>query len=134
MTELTVGNLKSSKLASSKNIFVFDIDGVIRDVSGSYRRALADTVEHFVMQLTGDRYRPSSEDIDDLKSEGIWNNDWEASQELIKRYLKERSLTVSYEEIVGFFQGRYRGQRSDWADGYIASEPLIANKEYFISN
>jgi HAD superfamily phosphatase len=29
------------------SIFVFDIDGVIRDVSGSYRRALADTVEYF---------------------------------------------------------------------------------------
>ena len=28
-------------------IIVFDIDGVIRDVSGSYRRALADTVEYF---------------------------------------------------------------------------------------
>ncbi|MFM7373167.1 MAG: TIGR01548 family HAD-type hydrolase, partial [Sphaerospermopsis kisseleviana] len=25
-------------------MIVFDIDGVIRDVSGSYRRALADTV------------------------------------------------------------------------------------------
>lgn len=115
------------------NVFIFDIDGVIRDVSGSYRRALADTVEHFVLHLTGDRYRPSSEDIDDLKAEGTWNNDWEASQELILRYLKGRSLTVSYEEIVAFFQGRYRGKRSDWTDGYIASEPLIANKEYFVN-
>jgi HAD superfamily phosphatase len=61
---------------------VFDIDGVIRDVAGSYRRALADTVEHF----TAGNYRPTPEDIDLLKSEGIWNNDWEASQELIQRY------------------------------------------------
>ncbi|MBD2189030.1 TIGR01548 family HAD-type hydrolase [Pseudanabaena mucicola] len=112
-------------------IFVFDIDGVIRDVSGSYRRALADTVEYFVMQLQGELYRPSPEEIDDLKSEGIWNNDWEASQELIKRYLQEKPLTVSYEDIVAFFQSRYRGTQSDWSDGYIASEPLIANQEYF---
>ncbi len=60
-----------------KAIAVFDIDGVVRDVSGSYRRAIADTVEHF----TAEAYRPTQADIDLLKSEGIWNNDWEASQE-----------------------------------------------------
>jgi len=63
-------------------IVVFDIDGVVRDVSGSYRRALADTVEHY----TGGEYRPTSEDIDRLKAEGTWNNDWEGSQ-------AERKLT-----------------------------------------
>ncbi len=110
-------------------VFVFDIDGVIRDVSGSYRRALADTVEHF----TDRHYRPSPEAIDDLKAEGIWNNDWEASQELIKRYLHGigQEMRFSYEEIVAFFQGRYRGSQADWSDGYIATEPLIATREYF---
>lgn len=116
---------------SQKNIkvFVFDIDGVIRDVSGSYRRALADTVEYF----TNSAYRPTSEEIDNLKSEGIWNNDWEASQELIKRYFHglEQEPKISYESIVSFFQSRYRGSEPDWSDGYIASEPLIANQEYF---
>ncbi|MBC7824487.1 MAG: TIGR01548 family HAD-type hydrolase, partial [Candidatus Parcubacteria bacterium] len=63
-------------------IVVFDIDGVVRDVSGSYRRALADTVEQF----TQNAYRPTSQEIDLLKSEGTWNNDWEASQELVYRY------------------------------------------------
>lgn len=43
---------------------VFDIDGVIRDVSQSYRRALADTVEHFTNQA----YRPTMTDIDQIKS------------------------------------------------------------------
>jgi HAD superfamily phosphatase len=111
------------------SIFVFDIDGVIRDVSGSYRRALADTVEHF----TNAAYRPTSEEIDELKAEGIWNNDWEASQELIKRYSQGlgQEIKVSYAAIVEFFQERYRGRNSDWSDGYIASEPLIATTEYF---
>ncbi|MFN7499873.1 MAG: TIGR01548 family HAD-type hydrolase, partial [Dolichospermum sp.] len=67
---------------NTKTIVIFDIDGVIRDVSGSYRRALSDTVEYF----TGQAYRPTAMDIDHLKSEGIWNNDWEASQELIYRH------------------------------------------------
>jgi HAD superfamily phosphatase len=116
-----------------KTIFVFDIDGVIRDVSGSYRRALADTVEYFVKSLANAAYRPTSEEIDELKAEGIWNNDWEASQEIIKRYFHGlgQESQVSYETIVEYFQGRYRGNNSDWSDGYIASEPLIATREYF---
>ncbi|PZU94726.1 MAG: TIGR01548 family HAD-type hydrolase [Pseudanabaena sp.] len=123
MSELTAANLKS------KNIFVFDIDGVIRDVSGSYRRALSDTVEHFTFSA----YRPTPEEIDDLKSEGIWNNDWEASQELIRRYFHGlgQEPQISYESIVTFFQSRYRGVKPDWQDGYISSEPLIANQAYF---
>jgi len=113
----------------SKNFFIFDIDGVIRDVSGSYRRALADTVEFF----TKSAYRPTSEEIDELKAEGIWNNDWEASQELITRHLRGlgEECEISYEAIVEFFQTQYRGSNPDWSDGYIATEPLIATTEYF---
>ena len=109
--------------------FIFDIDGVIRDVSGSYRRALADTVEHF----TNKANRPTSEEIDQLKSEGTWNNDWEASQELIKRHFQGlgKDVKISYEEIVGFFQIRYWGSESKQLDGYIETEPLIATTEYF---
>jgi HAD superfamily phosphatase len=115
---------------------ILDIDGVIRDVFGSYHRALADTVEHFTNLGVNNTYRPSSEDIDLLKTEGIWNNDWEAAQELIKRYAAQTELNidVEYEAIVEFFQGRYRGadsnDPSNWA-GYITSEPLIATPEYF---
>ncbi|PZO42656.1 MAG: TIGR01548 family HAD-type hydrolase [Pseudanabaena frigida] len=124
--------IETSKVDSkllNKSIFVFDIDGVIRDVSGSYRRALADTVEHF----TNTAYRPTPEEIDELKAEGIWNNDWEASQELIKRYFQSlgKEIRASYEEIVNFFQSRYRGSNPDWSDGYIATEPLIATTKYF---
>jgi HAD superfamily phosphatase len=84
-------------------IVVFDIDGVVRDVGGSYRRALADTVEHF----TAFAYRPSQSDIDQLKSEGVWNNDWEASQELIYRYFEAQGQTrsqvhLNYEALLLF--------------------------------
>jgi len=132
--------IETSKVDSkvlNTSIFVFDIDGVIRDVSGSYRRALADTVEHFTEHSTENftkvAYRPTPEEIDELKAEGIWNNDWEASQELIKRYFQSlgKEIQVSYEAIVEFFQRRYRGSNSDWSDGYIATEPLIASTEYF---
>nr|WP_199307977.1 MULTISPECIES: TIGR01548 family HAD-type hydrolase [unclassified Leptolyngbya] len=112
-------------------IIVFDIDGVIRDVSNSYRRALADTVEHF----TQGSYRPTQTDIDALKGEGIWNNDWEASQEMVHRYFEQQGkarseLGLDYDVLVRFFQSRYRGPDPDNWTGYICQEPLLLEADY----
>jgi HAD superfamily phosphatase len=115
-----------------KAIVVFDIDGVIRDVSGSYRRAISDTVEYFTDQA----YRPTPVDIDNLKSEGIWNNDWEASQELIYRHFvsqgqQREEIELDYTNIVTYFQSRYRGTDSQNWNGYICHEPLLVQPSYF---
>jgi HAD superfamily phosphatase len=129
-------------------LVIFDIDGVIRDVGGSYRRALADTVEH----LTDSAYRPSQGEIDALKAEGIWNNDWEASQELVFRYFEAHEtempatqdiiwrdaagrggVAIAYDKLVAFFQSRYRGTEPDRFTGYICQEPLLVEPAYFDS-
>lgn len=121
-------------MSSPQAIVIFDIDGVVRDVAGSYRRALADTVE----QLTKGAYRPSPEAIDDLKGEGIWNNDWEASRELVYRYFESQgqsrqNLEIDYSALVAFFQSRYRGSDPQQWDGYITNEPLLMSKAYLDS-
>lgn len=124
-----------TSLAVPRAIAVFDIDGVLRDVGNSYRRALADTVEEF----TEGQYRPTSEDIDELKGEGQWNNDWEGSQELVYRYFESQgkdrdALTLDYDQIVEFFQRRYRGpdlEDPDQWTGYITQEPLLVDAAYF---
>ena len=139
-----VSNVKVSNVGDSAGaIVVFDIDGVIRDVGGSYRRALADTVEHF----TDGAYRPSPWEIDALKGEGLWNNDWEASQEFLYRYFESqgRSRSVSeresrtaatnpikldYDALVAFFQSRYRGTDPTHWTGYICQEPLLLQPTY----
>lgn len=113
-------------------IVIFDIDGVIRDVGNSYRRALADTVAEF----THGAYRPTAQDIDNLKGEGIWNNDWEGAQELIYRYFESQDVARSqqqldYESIVAYFQTKYRGTDPVNWNGYICDEPLLASLEYF---
>ncbi|PZV15610.1 MAG: TIGR01548 family HAD-type hydrolase [Leptolyngbya sp.] len=128
-------------------LVIFDIDGVIRDVGGSYRRALADTVEH----LTNGAYRPSQSEIDTLKAEGIWNNDWEASQEFVFRYFEMHEMSIlpavqdtigrdqagrggvaiAYDKLVAFFQSRYRGTDPNQFTGYICQEPLLVDPEYF---
>jgi HAD superfamily phosphatase len=138
---------ESATLFSAPVSVVFDIDGVIRDVSGSYRRALADTVEHF----TDGAYRPSQAEIDTLKAEGIWNNDWEASQELVYRYFEGKlspneqkansstsissrnDVNLNYEELVAFFQARYRGPDPNHWTGYICQEPLLVKPAYLDS-
>lgn len=129
-------------------IAVFDIDGVVRDVGNSYRRALADTVEH----LTSGQFRPSAMDIDQLKSEGVWNNDWEASQELVYRFFEKTQLPlaaiapinqilqpdangrgrvrIDYDRLVAFFQSRYRGTDPIHWNGYICQEPLLMEASY----
>jgi HAD superfamily phosphatase len=114
-----------------QTLAVFDIDGVVRDVSASYRRALADTVEQF----TRGAFRPSMDEIDRLKGEGRWNNDWEASQELVYRHFEgqgqpRQQLDLDYDDLVAFFQQRYRG--SNW-DGYILNEPLLMSAAYLDS-
>jgi HAD superfamily phosphatase len=115
---------------------VFDIDGVVRDVGNSYRRALADTVEEFTQKA----YRPSQADIDALKGEGLWNNDWEASQEMVYRFFERQGvarsqLNLDYRTLVTFFQRRYRGPdpenpNYDLWTGYIAQEPLLMSPTY----
>ena len=115
-----------------KAIIIFDIDGVIRDVGNSYRKAIADTVEQF----TDGGWRPTMEDLDNLKSEGIWNNDWLASQELVYRYFeaidKPRvEVGLDYDRLVAYFQERYRGKHPELFDGYIADEPLLMTSDYF---
>ncbi len=149
--DLAQANLPQNKISLTldKVVLILDIDGVIRDVSGSYHRALADTVEFFINDIISSKlnsklelgknveatsgFRPSSDDIDLLKTEGIWNNDWEAAQELIRRWAGANNLVInySYEVIVEFFQGCYRGKNANFEDGYITSEPLIATPGYF---
>ena len=50
---------------SPRAVLLFDIDGVIRDVSASYRRAIVETVHHYC------GWRPEPGVIDALKSEEI---------------------------------------------------------------
>lgn len=130
LTELAA----TTEAQSPAAIVIFDIDGVVRDVAGSYRRALADTVEYFTAGI----YRPSLAEIDALKSEGIWNNDWEASQEMIYRFFEAQgqsrlAINLNYQALVAFFQARYRGPAPNSWTGYIRNEPLLLSLTYLVS-
>ena len=113
-------------------LILFDIDGVIRSVENSYRLALKKTVYKF------SGWEPSYIDIDSTKNEGIWNNDWDLSLELIKRYIKKKNLSLeipSREEIVKCFEEFYFGgdpnkDSNNWS-GFIKNEDLLVDKKFF---
>ena len=117
-----------------KNIglILFDIDGVIRSVENSYRLSLKKTVFEFC------GWEPSFQDIDNAKNEGIWNNDWDLSLELIKRYIKSKNLNInspSRRDIIErfeyfYFGGNPNGNSKDWT-GFINNEELLVEKEFF---
>ncbi len=115
-----------------KGLVLFDIDGVIRDVGNSYRLALKKTVNKFC------GWEPSNKEIDSLKSEGCWNNDWDASLELIKRHNKLNGLLTkspSRESLIHQFNSFYFGSNpadnpKEW-NGFITNEPLLVNKKFF---
>ena len=121
-----------SRSLNLKGIFLFDIDGVIRDVTASYRLAIQKTVHHFTS------FTPSIEEIDDLKKEGYWNNDWDTSLELIKRQqindLSSKNIPKK-EDLISIFNEFYFGGDPDgnpkqWK-GFIKNEPLLVKKELF---
>jgi len=117
-----------------KNIglILFDIDGVIRSVENSYRLSLKKTVFKF------SGWEPSYIDIDGAKNEGVWNNDWDLSLELIKRYIKKENLNLKVptrKEIVKCFKDFYFGgdpnKDSQYWSGFITNEELLVDKKFF---
>jgi HAD superfamily phosphatase len=96
-----------------KNLIVFDMDGVLVDVTASYRAAIQQTVSHF----TG--VSISNEQIQEYKNRGGWNDDWLLSQQI----LKDNGLVVRFEDVVDFFQSVFLG---DGTNGLIRRERWIA--------
>jgi len=115
-------------------LILFDIDGVIRSVENSYRLSLKKTVHKF------SGWEPSYIDIDNAKNEGIWNNDWDLSLELIKRFIKKEKLNLEIprrEVIVKCFEKFYFGgdptkESKNWL-GFITNEELLVDKKFFDS-
>ena len=113
-------------------LILFDIDGVIRDVTNSYRLAIQETVNFY----TG--WRPSIEDIDSIKSEGCWNNDWDLSLEMINRHVQKNNLSITpptRKKLIKCFENFYFGgdpnhDFDEWS-GFIKNETLLVKKKLF---
>ena len=113
-------------------LILFDIDGVIRDVTNSYRLSVQKTVHKFC------NWEPSTNDIDELKNEGIWNNDWDLTLELIKRFISNNNLSLKLptrDNVISNFEKLYFGCNPNenymkWS-GFINNEKLLVDNKFF---
>lgn len=77
---------------------LFDMDGVLANVSMSYRRAILSTAQAFGVAL-----EPA--DITRAKEAGNANNDWVLTQ----RLMAERGVVVPLQEVTDTFESFYQG-------------------------
>jgi len=91
---------------------LFDMDGVLADVSQSYRQAIIETAAAYGVAISGD-------DITAAKAQGNANNDWE----LTRRLLAERGVEKSLAEVTERFEALYQG--SEGKPGLRATEKLL---------
>jgi HAD superfamily phosphatase len=93
-------------------VLVFDMDGVLVDVTESYRETIRQTVRHFTGREIG------HERIHELKNAGGWTNDWALAHRIIRDFVE-----VSYEAVVAHFQSIFLGSGDD---GLIRRERWVA--------
>lgn len=107
-----------------QSLLVFDMDGVLVDVTNSYRQTIIEVVKHFtgiVKDFTGTEISNteiSNQDIQVAKNRGGANNDWDLTLELVR----ERGGSPTRQEVVGIFQQIYLGNNHD---GLIAREQWL---------
>jgi len=94
-------------------LIVFDMDGVLVDVTESYRESIVQTVRHF----TGGTI--SREAIQDYKNQGGWNDDWKLSHHIITQAGHE----VPFDTAMDYFQSIFLGNGEA---GLIMREQWVA--------
>lgn len=94
------------------SLIVFDMDGVLAEVTDSYREGIVQTVEFF----TG--HRIERDLIQDYKNQGGWNNDWALSQKIAS----DLGVEVPYQTVVDYFNEIFIGNNGD---GLIRRESWI---------
>jgi HAD superfamily phosphatase len=106
----------------NRPVLVFDMDGVLVDVSESYRETIARTVAHF----TGGGV--SRRRIQDYKNQGGFNDDWE----LTHRIIVDAGVNVAFEEVKEYFQRVFLGSPSPGGNGEAAaaSDALILRERW----
>jgi len=93
---------------------LFDMDGVLVDVSRSYRAAIVAAAEEFGVRVT-------AEDIRSIKAAGRANNDWVVTWRLIQ----SAGVDASLEAVTAAFESAYQG--SGGRPGLWTQEPLLVD-------
>lgn len=99
-------------------VIVFDMDGVLAEVTESYREAIQQTVERFTGR------RPDRDLIQQYKNAGGWNNDWALSQKIAADW----GFEIPYQTVVDHFNEIFIGNDGDgliMRETWLPSEGLL---------
>ncbi|GEM_PF-2639971 len=117
---------------------IFDMDGVLVDVSNSYRKAIIETAERF-LQARGITATFTNADVQRIKNRGNASNDWVVTQKLIKTvYDGPDALLgdVGQDEIKTIFQALYLGsglfERTYRIKALFQSEGYIRDERWLL--
>ncbi len=94
------------------------MDGVLADVSGSYRRAIIETAASFGVTV-------DLAAIAEAKARGNANNDWILTRELMARRGVEQSLAVVTERFESLYQGTAESPGLRLTERLVGGRPLL---------
>ncbi len=109
--------IKALQQCLAPELICFDMDGVLIDTSGSYDQTVLATVK----ALSGKNV--SVDDIESLRRQGGFNNDWVLSRQL----LLNLEVDVSLEKVTDVFQTIYLGENND---GLVNNETPLINQSF----
>jgi len=99
--------LKSARKSRNVEVLIFDVDGVLVDVSGSFHRSTIQTVKHFTAQ------RVTAAQIQEWKSKGGYNDDWRLTTDWIASFGGD----AKYEDVKRQFMRFYWGDKENGSAG-----------------
>jgi HAD superfamily hydrolase (TIGR01548 family) len=99
--------LKKKDAARNVELLIFDVDGVLVDVSGSFHRSTIQTVKHFTSQ------RVTCGQIQEWKSKGGYNDDWRLTTD----WVASLGRKVEYEDVKRQFMQFYWGDKEKGSIG-----------------
>lgn len=100
-------------METPRKMIAFDMDGVLVEVTESYRESIVQTVKHF----SGKTIERAA--IQDYKNQGGWNNDWLLSQKI----LADLGMEIEYQTVIDAFQKLFFGPNGN--DGLMQREVWI---------
>lgn len=100
------------RAALRPEVMLFDMDGVLADASGSYRRAIVETARSFGVDAT-------AEQIAAIKRAGDANNDWIVTA----RVLAAAGVNPPFEDVKARFEALYQGEGT--TPGLCETERLL---------
>ena len=115
------GAKKIVDVLKTRDLLVFDLDGVVFDVSNSYRYAIQKTYEYFAGCPC------SGAEMQEAKNRGGLSNDWD----LTKYLLDKNGVEADYSKLVEIFQGIFYDPEKEGKKGAIDNEEIVLTEEFF---